>query len=202
MSREKVIGAAYDELGYMEGKNNYNKYGIAYGVNNVPYCMIFLWWCFMVAGDAKAFYAGRKTASCSQYYSWAKSMGFTHDFSDTIPGDIALMAFDGTQNKNHAGIVVKVINGSDIVTIEGNTTLDNGGEGVSLKTRNKSCVTGIVRPNYLPSDVQKGRWSEDAIRYNYGRGLLEGFEDGTFRPQQPTTREEIAMILWRMNNGE
>lgn len=49
-------------------------------------------------------------------------------------------------------------------------------------------------------DVEEGRWSKEAIDFCVEKGLLIGFEDGTFRPTEPVTREQIAVILQRILN--
>ena len=46
MDYKKILKVLEKEVGYVEGKNNDNKYGKAYGWNNVPYCVIFIWWAF------------------------------------------------------------------------------------------------------------------------------------------------------------
>lgn len=48
------------------------------------------------------------------------------------------------------------------------------------------------------SDVEPGRWSEGAIKWAAENGLLIGYEDGTFRPDKPLTREELAAVLQRL----
>ena len=47
-------------------------------------------------------------------------------------------------------------------------------------------------------DVEEGRWSYDAIRWCAERGLLQGYPDGTFKPEEPVTREQLAVILQRL----
>jgi len=42
-----------------------------------------------------------------------------------------------------------------------------------------------------------GHWATDAIRWAYGVGVGEGFPDGTFRPDQPVSRQEMATFLNR-----
>lgn len=49
-------------------------------------------------------------------------------------------------------------------------------------------------------DVEQDRWSKSAIDFCVEKGLLVGFEDGTFRPTEPVTREQIAVILERLIN--
>ena len=45
-----LIAIARKEIGYKEGANNDTKYGKAFGMNNVSWCCIFVWWCFQQAG--------------------------------------------------------------------------------------------------------------------------------------------------------
>ena len=42
-----------------------------------------------------------------------------------------------------------------------------------------------------------GHWAEDVIRDLEARGILAGYEDGTFRPDIGVTRQEIAVIMTR-----
>jgi len=48
------------------------------------------------------------------------------------------------------------------------------------------------------TDVDANRWSADAIKWAAEQGLLIGYEDGTFRPDKPLTREELAAVLQRL----
>ncbi|OWA35023.1 hypothetical protein B9G55_14915 [Saccharibacillus sp. O16] len=45
------------------------------------------------------------------------------------------------------------------------------------------------------SDVQEGDWYNEAILTASQYGLIEGFEDGTFRPQDNITREQAMQIM-------
>ncbi|WP_371752663.1 glycoside hydrolase domain-containing protein [Ferviditalea candida] len=47
-------------------------------------------------------------------------------------------------------------------------------------------------------DVPPDRWSASAIEIVKNAGLMVGFPDGTFRPTQPTTREELAVVLAKL----
>ena len=42
-----------------------------------------------------------------------------------------------------------------------------------------------------------GRWSERDMRWADEAGLIKGYEDGTYRPTQPMTREEVVALLHR-----
>lgn len=47
-------------------------------------------------------------------------------------------------------------------------------------------------------DIEDTRWSKEAIDFCVEKGLLVGFEDGTFRPTEFVTREQMAIILQRI----
>ena len=47
-------------------------------------------------------------------------------------------------------------------------------------------------------DIEETRWSKPAIDRCVNEGLLVGFEDGTFRPTEHVTREQMAQILVRV----
>ena len=47
------------------------------------------------------------------------------------------------------------------------------------------------------SDI-KNRWSKEYIEQAIRMGLLNGYEDGTFKPTQNITREEIAVIITKI----
>ncbi len=46
-------------------------------------------------------------------------------------------------------------------------------------------------------DVESGRWFTDAVGWGAGNGIVLGFEDNTFRPDEAVTREQVAAILYR-----
>lgn len=48
------------------------------------------------------------------------------------------------------------------------------------------------------SDVPQGHWAADAVQKLADMGLVIGYEDGTFRGDNPMTRYEYAMIVSRM----
>ena len=51
----------------------------------------------------------------------------------------------------------------------------------------------------LFSDVANWTWYSDAITWATQAGIVEGYEDGSFGTDDPVTREQIAVILWRLN---
>ena len=60
-------------------------------------------------------------------------------------------------------------------------------------------VWGMVpNENISFTDVEKDRWSYDAINEAAADGIVEGFPDNTFCPDRALTREQIAVIWERM----
>ena len=48
------------------------------------------------------------------------------------------------------------------------------------------------------ADVPDDAWYADDVNEMHERGLLNGYEDGTFRPEEPVTRAEQAVIMRRI----
>ena len=47
------------------------------------------------------------------------------------------------------------------------------------------------------SDVVGGAWYENAVNYAVSTGLMAGYENGSFGPNDPITREQLVVVLWR-----
>ena len=52
-------------------------------------------------------------------------------------------------------------------------------------------------PSSLFSDVAYGLWYYDNVRYAVEQGLVNGYNDGTFRPEATIRRSEVVTILYR-----
>jgi archaellum component FlaC len=48
------------------------------------------------------------------------------------------------------------------------------------------------------SDVPAGHWAKEAVEALAARGILIGFPDGTFRGNEPLTRYQAALIIYRL----
>lgn len=200
MAVKDVIRIAMNQIGYTENPpgSNLNKYGEVFGLSGVPWCVIFLWWCFHEAGEGKAFYGGNKTASCGELLRFHKAIGQTAE--TPAPGDIVILNFHGGKDTEHCGLVINTQE-SKIFTVEGNTTIsgqpeDNGGI-VANKTRYQRQIVGIIRPVYLPADVPPDSWAADSVRYCLEYGYMHGYPDGLFMPNSPITRAELAAVIKR-----
>ncbi|MDZ8052647.1 MAG: S-layer homology domain-containing protein [Aulosira sp. ZfuVER01] len=54
--------------------------------------------------------------------------------------------------------------------------------------------SGVVAQQIALSDIQ-GNWAQSFIELLNQRGIIEGFPDGTFRPDEPVTRAQFAAML-------
>lgn len=57
-------------------------------------------------------------------------------------------------------------------------------------------ATGMAFP-----DMEPDRWYSDAICWAKDNGIVLGYPDGTVRPDQPVTRQELAAIMHRCADG-
>lgn len=213
MSLERVIAVAEGELGYTENPPSSNrvKYWDIFGPEwqGQPWCVAFLAWCFRQAGESAAFFGGALTASCGRLLQWYQLQYQTVAKDIVMPGDIVVLNFSGTLDTQHCGLVIEVVrsNGSILYirTVEGNTSdggsQDNGGM-VCRKIRYPRQIVGVCRPKYKEDPVHKdditGHWAEKEIRRCIQRGIIKGYPDGSFAPDKPVTRAEVAVIMDRL----
>jgi hypothetical protein len=50
----------------------------------------------------------------------------------------------------------------------------------------------------LPKDVKDGYWGKDYILNVISNGLMSGYKDGTFKPEEPLKRSEAAAIIFKI----
>ncbi len=55
----------------------------------------------------------------------------------------------------------------------------------------------MVSESLVYDDVADGDWYAEAVRWATTEDIVGGFGDGTFRPNEPITREQMASILYR-----
>ncbi|WP_160644142.1 S-layer homology domain-containing protein [Chengkuizengella marina] len=86
------------------------------------------------------------------------------------------------------------------------TVEELSGNWAPSKTYGQSIVNHYLQPleqtevRISFSDVPENRWSAEAIKQVAEQGLMVGYSDGTFRPTEPVTREQLAVIIIRLQN--
>lgn len=145
-----LIAIARKEIGYKEGANNNTKYGKAFGMNNVSWCCIFVWWCFQQAGLQSKIL---KTAGVEALEAWAIKNKFTVPVASIQPKDLILYDFNHSGHAEHIEIASSTVNSlHNFHAIGGNTSDPNNptgsqanGDGVYEKVRPTSLVKTVIR---------------------------------------------------------
>lgn len=210
MSVDRVIEVALGELGNTEYPpgSNMQKYGAAYGVNGVYWCVQLIWWIFREAGESKAFFNGAKTASCTALMKLYQAEGLWFTDGQYQCGDIAIMTFAKNREVQHCGLIIGKAEDGGWITVEGNTSpgmegsQSNGG-CVAKKIRYNSNILGVCRPKYQKeeepmNDWEHIQWASKEIRWNMDNKIMTGYPDGSFKPGNPVTRAEQAVMNYRM----
>lgn len=185
---KKVLEIASKEIGYQETGNNNNKYGVWYGLNNQPWCYIFVSWVLNQAGLKV-----EKCASCPVGFEYYKSN--LKLFTFPVPGDLAFFCWNPSKIPQHIGIVEKINNDGTFISIEGNTSSglsgsQDNGDGVYRKLRKLSDTLGFGRPNYEP-EIKK-HWAENQIKWAIENNIITGKD---INPDENITRAEIITII-------
>jgi len=170
MSLQKVLDAAKAEVdaGYREGANNDTKFGKWFGLNNQPWCAMYVSWCFKEAGlsDLIAAQSKKGFASCDVGLKWFAKKGQIVPVGQAKAGDIAFFQFDDDAQADHVGIVASNDGKGTLTVYEGNTSGDgkgsqSNGDGAFLKKRAYKLIMGVARPAY-PSSAPASKSADEA----------------------------------------
>ena len=146
--KEKFINYCLSQVGYKEGKNNDNKYGVYFGMNNEPWCALFVSYCARMCDIPESIipnYAG-----CGEGYRFFKNKGEIFKYPES--GDIVFFkpTVSGATS-SHTGVVVSVSE-DYIKTVEGNASSNTDGVYLMTYSKNYNKFLGFARPAYIDSD--------------------------------------------------
>lgn len=65
-----------------------------------------------------------------------------------------------------------------------------------------SFVGGLHAQSLWFKDVPDDHWAKDAITYVADNGLMKGMNADTFAPNEPVTRAQLAMVLYRQSGND
>ena len=142
--KEEFLKIVKNEVGYKEGKNNATKYGHWYGLDNNPWCAMFVSWCANKAGISTDIIP--KYAGCGTGYKWFKNK--KQIYSSPEVGDIVF--YKPTKigaTSSHTGIVIEVTD-TYVYTVEGNAGTNTDGVYRMCHYKNYSKFLGFGRPKY------------------------------------------------------
>jgi peptidoglycan hydrolase-like protein with peptidoglycan-binding domain len=142
--RKQAVALAKSKIGTVETPVNIQEFGQWYGMNGVPWCAIFVSWCF-ANGGSKSF--ARRSRWAYVPYVLNDAHAARNGLSVTKApeaGDLVLFDWDSDGVCDHIGIVEKP---SPLVTIEGNTSPtdnSNGGQVMRRTDRSASDIAAFV----------------------------------------------------------
>lgn len=142
------LARALKEVGYHEGPNNENKFGKALGLNNVPWCDLFVTrMCQLSGHPLPPMQPGMSTGAASVWYSmqFAKAHGLFVPSHKAKPGFQIVYGWQGPSSppaEMHTGLVVS----SGPVGSTGHTVEGNRGDQVGrfTFTVGESVVLGCI----------------------------------------------------------
>ena len=142
--RDKIIELAKSKVGYVEKEGNNTEFGVWFGFNRVPWCAIFVSWCYWFAGfKIKGMGFSKGFAGCQTAYVYFKKNNMLTD--DPQKGDIVLFDWDGNGSWDHAAVFEAwKIRGSSFETVEGNTSFHNQSHGGQVMERDRTYIEGRV----------------------------------------------------------
>ena len=148
-----VVDVAKSQLNYRETGNNDTIYGKWFGLNNQPWCAMFVSWCYDQAGLVSKVAAQTKKgfASCDAGLKWFTKKNKIVPVGQAQAGDLVFFQFDKDAQADHVGICASNDGKGFLMVYEGNTSSDNkgsqsNGDGVFLKKRSYSLIMGVARP--------------------------------------------------------
>jgi hypothetical protein len=152
----KALAEAINHLGTKESPAGSNRtaFGRWYGVDGVPWCNIFVSYCFskgagytICKGYAGAGVNAKGCAYVPTTEAWLRAAGYWVGRTTPRAGDIAIFNWDGTGVPEHIGIVEKSLGNGQFQTVEGNTAVGNDSNGgqVMRRIRTINQVDGFGR---------------------------------------------------------
>lgn len=127
--RADIIGVAKTQLGYIEGGNNYTKYGEFFNRPNDPWCGWFISWCAAQAGIPTGVLRRQGKANPNSF-----GIPYYHGSSYRPQSGDLFFRVDSDGAFAHAGLVYYT-SGEYFYTLEGNTYTGNNPEGVYSRQR-------------------------------------------------------------------
>lgn len=135
------------------------------------------------------------------YQNWYQLDGLPYLEMDLIPSILVLTeeTFDDVKPTDWYYDEVKYVYDNGLM----NGT-DPDSFSPTLETSRGMVVTILFRQEGEPSakpcaftDIRAGQWYTDAVNWAAENGIVKGYDDGTYKPNQAITRQELAAIIYR-----
>lgn len=132
----KIIEIALAEVGYTEfpANSNKTKYGAWFGCDGVPWCAMFVSYCYAHAGHPLG-NIGFTNGFCgcqTGFDHWKKTGEIT-----TAPAKSDIVLFDWNKDKryDHTGLFMEHVDAEHFKSVEGNTSASNQSNGGEVQVR-------------------------------------------------------------------
>lgn len=206
--REDIVAVAAKEIGYKEYQNNNNKYGVWYGMNNQPWCAIFVSWCAAQIGVLGANNQSGiipRTAWVPDYQTYYSGKGLYKPKGSYTPrpGDIILYG-----SNSHVGLVESCAGGK-VVTIEGNTSANgNSSNGDGVYRRTRSLTDSWIKGYCVPAYEEEGdevryqkiseipSWGKETVEKLIDKGIIQGNTKGL-----DISDDMLRVLVWNDRAG-
>lgn len=142
--------------------------------------------------------------SFTLYAKWEEASSSGSSYVDLTPVDPTPVTPPAETNAPlvDGDIGVSYVNGRSAGMFEPNAGITRGEVAAILyRLMSESAKTRFYSQSNSFVDVDSGSWYNEAISTLVEAGVLGGYGDGTFRPDQPVTRAELAAILVRVQGG-
>jgi hypothetical protein len=139
-----ALSEALRHVGVKESPAGSNRtmFGRWFGVDGVPWCAIFVSYCFDVGagtvlcrGWHGAGVGRRGVAYVPTLSAWLRATGRAVD--QPLPGDLVVFDWDGGA-PDHVGIVIRALPTGGLETVEGNTAVGNDADGGEVMRRRRT----------------------------------------------------------------
>ena len=124
------------------------------------------------------------------------SIGSTKSITVTTTPSDQKIAWSSS-NKNVATVSDGIVtaNGGGNATITATITVN----GIEYSAE---CAVDVKLPTMTFPDTVSGDWYYDAVKYNFERGYITGYSNGTFGPANNIQRQDFALILARIAGAD
>jgi CHAP domain len=134
----EIIRIAEKEIGVSEAPKNSNntKYNKWFGLPKMPWCGMFVSWCYAMAGfQLPKIGFSKGFAGCQTAVAYFKKNN--QITTEPQEGDIVFFDWNKDGRYDHTGIFVKWIDDNNFETIEGNTAVGNDSNGGTVMKRKR-----------------------------------------------------------------
>ena len=139
----KVVEVATTQIGVKESPLNSNKtkYGVWGKYNSVPWCGLFVSWCYAQVGAPlpKIGFSFPGFAGCQTAVAYFRKNNRVT--TNPVAGNIVFFDWNGDGRFDHTGIFVKWLEvGKTFESIEGNTSMTNQSNGGEVMRRTRKNI--------------------------------------------------------------